>query len=58
MSSVATMIDGDTPEKIEKIIENVIDPAGYFYRFSMPASILRRKLVKSDIEKPVEVHEH
>uniref|UniRef100_UPI0032162FD7 NADH-quinone oxidoreductase subunit B family protein n=1 Tax=uncultured Draconibacterium sp. TaxID=1573823 RepID=UPI0032162FD7 len=44
MSSVATMIDGDTPETIEKILENVIDPAGYFYRFSMPASILRRKI--------------
>ncbi|MCY1721102.1 F420-nonreducing hydrogenase [Prolixibacteraceae bacterium Z1-6] len=44
MSSVATMIDGDTSETIEKILENVIDPAGYFYRFSMPASILRRKI--------------
>lgn len=45
MSSVATMIDGDKPEEIDKILENLIDPAGYFYRFSMPAAILRRKLV-------------
>ncbi len=56
MSSVATMIDGDTPEKIETILENVIDPAGYFYRFSMPASILRRKIpeglqAKSNVPK-------
>ncbi|MDX1284772.1 MAG: F420-nonreducing hydrogenase [Draconibacterium sp.] len=48
MSSVATMIDADKPEEIEKILENVIDPAGYFYRFSLPAAILRRKLIKKN----------
>lgn len=58
MSSVATMIDADEPEEIEKILENVIDPAGYFYRFSLPASILRRKLVKAGNEEPEIVHKH
>lgn len=58
MSSVATMIDSDTPEEIEKILENLIDPAGYFYRFSMPASILRRRLDRSLINESKEALQH
>jgi F420-non-reducing hydrogenase small subunit len=44
LSSIATMIDSDDPEEIKKIVEDVVDPAGTFYRFSVPASILRRDL--------------
>ncbi len=44
LSSIATMIDSDNPEEIKKIVEDVVDPAGTFYRFSVPASILRRDL--------------
>lgn len=51
MSSVATMIDGDDPDEIERILENVIDPAGYFYRFSLPAAIIRRNVEKVIKEK-------
>ena len=43
MSAIATMIDANEPEEIEKIIEGIEDPAGTFYRFSIPASILRKK---------------
>lgn len=50
MWSVATMVNADNSEEIDKILEKVIDPAGYFYRFSLPASILRRKLVKNNPE--------
>lgn len=45
MSAIATMIDANEPEEIEKIIEQIEDPVGTFYRFSLPASILRRKLL-------------
>ncbi len=45
MSAIATMIDANEPEEIEKIIEQLEDPVGTFYRFSLPASILRRKLL-------------
>ncbi|MFC2133575.1 oxidoreductase [Bacteroidota bacterium] len=45
MSAIATMIDSDDEAEIEKIIADVDDPAGTFYRFSLPGSILRRKLV-------------
>ncbi len=44
MSAIATMIDANEPDEIEKIIEQIEDPAGTFYRFSLPASILRRKM--------------
>jgi F420-non-reducing hydrogenase small subunit len=45
LSSIATMIDSDDPEEIKGIVEDVVDPAGTFYRFSIPASIIRRNLL-------------
>lgn len=45
MSAIATMIDSDDPEEIEKIIDQVVDPAGTFYRFSLPASIIRKTVI-------------
>jgi F420-non-reducing hydrogenase small subunit len=44
MSAIATMIDANDPEDIEEVVYNIDDPAGTFYRFSLPSSILRRKL--------------
>jgi F420-non-reducing hydrogenase small subunit len=45
MSAIATMIDAKEPEEIQEIINQIEDPAGTFYRFSLPASILRRKIL-------------
>jgi len=39
------MIDSNDPEEIEKVVDAIDDPAGTFYRFSLPASILRRTIV-------------
>ncbi len=44
MSAIATMIDSDDPDEIQKIVGTIDDPAGTFYRFSLPGSILRRKM--------------
>lgn len=44
MSAVATMIDANEPEEIEEITKGIADLAGTFYRFSLPGSILRRKI--------------
>jgi F420-non-reducing hydrogenase small subunit len=44
MSAIASIIDETEPEKISKVLEDVVDPAGFFYRFSLPSSIIRRKL--------------
>jgi F420-non-reducing hydrogenase small subunit len=45
MSAIATMIDSDDPEEIQRVFDGFPDPAGTFYRFSLPASILRRKII-------------
>jgi F420-non-reducing hydrogenase small subunit len=45
MSAIGTMIDANDPQEIEKIVATIDDPAGTFYRFSLPGSILRRKML-------------
>ena len=41
ISSFASVIDGNTPEEIEKVFDGIPDPAGQFYRFSLAGSLLR-----------------
>ncbi|MBI5052124.1 MAG: oxidoreductase [Chloroflexi bacterium] len=49
ISSFASVIDGNTPQEIENVIDGIADPAGQFYRFSLPGSLLRgSKTVKSN----------
>lgn len=43
LSALASIMDTNDEEEIEKIVETIVDPAGTFYRFSLPSSILRRK---------------
>jgi F420-non-reducing hydrogenase small subunit len=45
MSSIASIIDEKDREEINRVLEDLVDPAGYFYRFSLPVSLIRRKLV-------------
>jgi F420-non-reducing hydrogenase small subunit len=45
MSAIGTMIDSDDPDEILEIIDTIDDPAGTFYRFSLPGSLLRRKII-------------
>ena len=45
MSAVAGIIDEKEPEEISRILEDLVDPAGLFYRFSLPVSLIRRKLL-------------
>jgi len=44
LSAIATMIDSNDEKEIEKAVDTIDDPAGTFYRFSLPASILRRTI--------------
>jgi F420-non-reducing hydrogenase small subunit len=44
MSAIATVIDADTPEEIEKVVDTIVDPAGTFYRTSLPHALLRKKI--------------
>jgi len=42
VSALAGVIESKDPEEIEGIIADIPDPAGTFYRFSMPDSMIRR----------------
>jgi F420-non-reducing hydrogenase small subunit len=47
LSAVASVVDADTEEEAARIVGEVVDPVGTFYRFGLPASLLhRRKLEK------------
>lgn len=41
-SALASIIESDDLEEIKKLIDGMVDPAGYFYRFGLPYSTLRR----------------
>lgn len=42
ISAIASVIDADTPEAIDAALDTLPDPAGYFYRFGLAGSLLRR----------------
>ena len=44
MSAIASIIDEKEPAAIDKVLEDLVDPAGYFYRYSLPSSYIRRTL--------------
>ena len=51
LSAVASLlgIEGEeqmTEEDVEKLVSGIVDPAGTFYRFSLPASLLGRKRIE------------
>ncbi len=43
LSAVASVIDSEDPETIQEVIDQIKDPAGTFYRFGLPHSLLRRR---------------
>jgi F420-non-reducing hydrogenase small subunit len=45
LSAIATMIDSNDPHEIERIVDQIVDPAGTFYRFSLPSALFRRTIL-------------
>jgi F420-non-reducing hydrogenase small subunit len=43
LSALASIIDADDENEIRKITDSIADPAGTFYFYSLPASMLRRR---------------
>jgi F420-non-reducing hydrogenase small subunit len=41
-SALASVIDSDDPDEVERIVATIPDPVGTFYRFSLATSSLRR----------------
>jgi F420-non-reducing hydrogenase small subunit len=46
LSAVASVIDTKDPEEIRAIIADIHDPAGTFYRYSLPDSLLKGARIK------------
>jgi F420-non-reducing hydrogenase small subunit len=44
LSALASVIDANDEDEIRKITDSIVDPAGIFYYYSLPASMLRRRL--------------
>ncbi len=43
LSALASIIDADDEQEIRKITDSIADPAGIFYFYSLPSSMLKRK---------------
>ena len=43
LSAIASIYQGESDEDIDRMVAEVVDPAGTFYRFGMAASMLKRK---------------
>jgi F420-non-reducing hydrogenase small subunit len=41
--ALASILDAESDEDMTRVVEQFIDPVGYLYRFSFPASMLQRK---------------
>jgi F420-non-reducing hydrogenase small subunit len=39
LSALTSLIAGEKPEEIERVIDSIIDPVGLFYMYSLPASL-------------------
>jgi len=42
LSAIASLVDSDDEAEIDRILAGIPDPVGTFYRYSLPASLLRR----------------
>jgi len=47
LSALGSIIETSDEKEIEKIVDTIVDPAGTFYRFSLPTSILRRRKMEA-----------
>jgi F420-non-reducing hydrogenase small subunit len=43
ISAIASLVDSNDEDEIQRILEQIPDPTGTFYRYSLPASLLRRR---------------
>ncbi|UCD08955.1 MAG: hypothetical protein JSU79_11490 [Dehalococcoidales bacterium] len=46
LSALASVIDSDNPEEVKRIVDDIPDPAGSFYRYSLPDSLLKGTIIK------------
>lgn len=54
-SAIGALVDATDPHAIEAVLETIPDPVGTFYRYSLPASRLRRRVDGPEAEMPAAV---
>ncbi|MHC4974628.1 MAG: NADH-quinone oxidoreductase subunit B family protein [Planctomycetota bacterium] len=47
LSAIASIVDSNDEDEVERILEGIPDPIGTLYRYSLPASLLRRKRMRT-----------
>ena len=47
LSAISSVVDADTEEEAARIVGEIVDPVGTFYRFGLPASLLHRRRLDS-----------
>jgi F420-non-reducing hydrogenase small subunit len=47
LSAFASILDANDEKDVERLVDSIVDPAGTFYRFSLPSSILKRKKLEA-----------
>ncbi|MHC4135179.1 MAG: NADH-quinone oxidoreductase subunit B family protein [Planctomycetota bacterium] len=47
LSAIASIVDSNDEDEVERILEGIPDPIGTLYRYSLPASLLRRKKMRT-----------
>jgi F420-non-reducing hydrogenase small subunit len=48
MSSLASAVRAGQTEEIERTLDGIPDPVGTFYRYGLPASLLKGRIVRDD----------
>ncbi|MDI6813534.1 MAG: oxidoreductase [Desulfitobacteriaceae bacterium] len=48
LSTLSTVVDSNDLREIEKMIDQIVDPAGYLYRFGTASSLLKHKLASEE----------
>ncbi|MFQ6131450.1 MAG: oxidoreductase [Armatimonadota bacterium] len=57
LAAVASIIDSEDPEEVDRIIAQVADPMGTFYRFGLASSLLKRARMAEDQQASTEMEE-
>jgi F420-non-reducing hydrogenase small subunit len=47
LSAFASILEAKDEAEVDRVVDSIVDPAGTFYRFSLPSSILRRKRMEA-----------
>ena len=54
LAAIASLVDSNDDDEIDRILAGIPDPVGTFYRYSLPASMLRRAPMRQPVQATTE----